>query len=137
MSRFAQALKGLLDDTKLFTRDEWADILTVDEAEIEEWVEDRKLPHHSALRSLVSCAKEHDRISDEPFLQWDDMARLPFSQVSPLWKERGTVRHYMVQPAIEGFLRSLRCLDPDDQEAVLLSAAQRCHKIILAKTKEE
>jgi DNA-binding LacI/PurR family transcriptional regulator len=52
-SRFACALAGLIDDSGLHSRGEWAEILNVTPAAISLWLNDKTLPRPEILQSLL------------------------------------------------------------------------------------
>src|SRR5207244_2263066 len=63
-SRFAEMLLRLIDETNLFTRAEWAEILDVSEAAISQWVNDKTLPRPELLRMIVDTVKRSNSADD-------------------------------------------------------------------------
>jgi len=127
MSLFADALRGLLDEAKLFTRSEWAEILNVKEETIEDWLGDRKLPRPEDLRSIDDTIKEDLRTPGKLLARFETMAVGRAWDVSPFGKEIGpTVSHYMTRPLREAFMRWLDCLPQKEQEELLYRAVDMC-----------
>lgn len=125
MSIFSKALKGLLDDTEVFTRKDWATVLALEETEIMSWVLDKALPTPETLRSIVHVVKTLDDVKEDPLRKWTAIVERPSREVTPFWKQMGKdVANYMVKPCIEGFLRNLALLDPKKQEIMLLGTAE-------------
>src|SRR5262245_41501991 len=58
-SRFAAALRALLDETGIFTREEWSDVLGVSTAALSQWVNDSTIPRATSLRSLLDAVRRH------------------------------------------------------------------------------
>lgn len=127
LSLFSKALRMMLDDTGLYTRNEWAEILGVKEEVIEEWISSDGLPTPENLRSIRRVVHEHDRTPPPILSHWEEMAKEHGSKVHPYGQRFGrSVAHYMVKPILEGFMRTLRCLSPKDAEEVLLNSAEMC-----------
>lgn len=125
MSIFSEVLKGLLDDTQIFSREDWATVLGVEESAIASWVQDEALPPAIVLRSIVRVVKRLDGVKEEPVRKWSAIVDLPAREVTPFWQEMGKdTGNYMVRPCIEGFLRNLAILDPKKQEIMLLGTAE-------------
>jgi hypothetical protein len=66
-SLFAEALKGLIDHTKLFSRREWATFLGVKEATISEWLSEESIPRASHLNLIYVTVERASDANKEPF----------------------------------------------------------------------
>lgn len=131
MSLFADALGKLIDQPGLWTRDEWNEILDLKTGEIEDWLADRRIPTPRQLCGVLSVARENSRTQKNNLKEWNEMALRPAEEVSPLGKEFGeTVRHYMVKPVFEGFMRCFSCLQPWVQEKLCYEASALCRKYL-------
>ena len=103
-SLFAQSLKGLMDETDLFTRPEWAKLLSViTEEDLENWVSDRSIPMKANLFVLVNTVLWSDVKNEEPLAAFDRIKDLPATEVSPLGRfMRPSIAEYMNSPTIRG-----------------------------------
>jgi hypothetical protein len=130
ISDFARVLRGLLDETGVFSRDEWARVLVVSPAAISQWVNDHTIPRASLLRSILDVVKRHCGDRHPALLKFFDTARRPADAVSPHGtRMRPTVGHYLVTPVLEGFQRVLETIPPERQEQVLFRAAAECRRL--------
>lgn len=137
MSIFAAALKALLDDTQIWSREDWSTVLCVEEKTIEAWVSDQQLPTPQVLRSIIRCNRDLDPPTEEPMDQWNAIVERPAEEVTPFAKEMGrSVADYMIRPTLEGFLRALAPLDPRKQEIILLGASEMVHTLLLQGPRE-
>lgn len=87
-STFAQALQRLLDETNLWNRNEWSDLLAVDLATIENWLADQAFPNSTNLFMIfTSVATRHNLLELEPepaVVAFERLLRQPISQISPV-----------------------------------------------------
>ena len=120
-SEFATSLVSLLDDTALFTRTQWAEILRVSEADIQTWTMDENLPNSVVLRSLLDCVRFHHPIPHELLQKFYEMATKPASEVTLLWQSLkcATFAEYVMQPRFEGIQRRMCSMDISKQELIL------------------
>ncbi len=124
LSEFAMALRSLLDETGVYTRSEWAEILNVTESAISQWVNDDTLPRAETLRRIVGTLDEDTRVADSVLEAFEVVARKPLSKISPHGpKTAPTLEHYMARPSRAAFDRVLESLPPHLQEEVLYEAA--------------
>jgi len=128
VSEFAQVLRRLLDDTGMFKRNQWAELLNVSEAAISQWVTDNTVPRAELLRMVVDLVRARGRAPRELLQEFEAVAAKPGTSVSPKWKERfgDSVNTYLVRPLLEGFLLDLKGLKADAQERVLLKSTALC-----------
>lgn len=83
-SAFAVAFAGLLDCTNLFSREEWARFLSLqNSSRISEWTSDVSLPRASALRMVLDVLRESRDIPPEPLIAFEEMLDRPSVEVSP------------------------------------------------------
>lgn len=99
-SRFAIALKALLDETNLFERKDWADVLgplrTVEE--IEDWVSDVKLPPVRHLSMIWTVLETSSGIPPEPIAAFEALYDLLLAEISPCHDPfNETLRQYMAR----------------------------------------
>ncbi len=84
-SQFARTIENMLDESKLFDRRGWADVLAVDVSEITAWVNDRKLPKPETFSLLITYLEEDSRETARKALEgFYRIAWLPMRKVSPL-----------------------------------------------------
>lgn len=130
ISPFAEALKGLLDDTKCFTREGWSTVLSTDEKTLNDWVTDQALPSPENLRSILHCIELCDDHLEEPVEKWRAIVDLRSDEITPLSQEMGKrLADHLLKPVYAGFLRSLNPLDPGTQEMILLGMSEMCHTL--------
>jgi hypothetical protein len=109
MSKFSAALKGLLDDTNLFSREDWAEVLGIPSLMIEMWVQDKAVPPGNYLNMLVKTLETSLGTPEEPLEVFRSMALLRATEVSPLgMRMLPTVMEYMNRP----FPETVRKLEP-------------------------
>ncbi len=84
-SKFAVALKALLDDTDFFTRDEWTDYCVVSDKIINQWLADDSLPTPRRLRMIVRALEERGGPKTiEPLAQFNELRSCPAKDISPI-----------------------------------------------------
>ncbi len=118
-SRLAVELQRIFDHP-VFTREEWATILSVREAEITQWLSDEVFPRPETLRRIgdVLLDSIYD-VSDAVVARWE-----AFTYESlKVGSDSTTLAHYMCGTLRDAFLRQSANLDPTVQEEVLLEAA--------------
>lgn len=124
---FQKALREVFTTRGTFTRKEWAQLLRVKPDVLEGWLTRLTIPSPENLKTIFrTTAADH---------RWDK-ARARFEKVLdlPAHEAMGysvpyvarTLRHYMVKPLMDGFLRSLNTLPPQQQESVLYAASALC-----------
>ncbi|MEK7505083.1 MAG: hypothetical protein AAB589_02265 [Patescibacteria group bacterium] len=123
MSLFADQLRALVDATGLFNRKEWAEVLSVDEMDIESWLNDKSIPKDETLRMMLGILRESDGVPEKVLSNFDVFCFCPAAEVSSHSKELGrSVGDYLVEPLFRGFKRRYNQLPPNLKEAVLRRA---------------
>src|SRR5215471_11940692 len=126
-SPFAAALVKLLDDTKLMTRQQWAELLDVSPAAISQWVNDKTIPRPEVLRMIIDALEEDPALSAQVLGEFKEISRRPSRDVSPNGERMSpSIGHYVVKPLLEGFLRNLGGLGFEAQESILYHASDMC-----------
>jgi hypothetical protein len=129
-SRFARVLQSLLDDTSVFNRDEWAEVLGVSTAALSQWVHDKTVPRPEMLRSLSEVVQRHCGDAHAAMQAFHALLTSPAIDVSPHGHRLGpTVGHYLVAPLLDGFQRVLATISPAQQELILQRASAECRRI--------
>ena len=82
-SPFAAALVKLLDDTKLMTRQQWAELLDVSPAAISQWVNDKTIPRPEVLRMIIDALEENTDVAYQVLGEFKRISRRPSVEVSP------------------------------------------------------
>ena len=99
---FVKAIQGLLDDTNLFDRKEWANFLDVSVPEINRWLSGVTVPRSDYITMIYSALQLFDDIPTEPIEFFEQIAKYPSIEVSALSDEMlPTVWEYMQKPVIE------------------------------------
>jgi hypothetical protein len=121
-SEFARALTSLFDDTGLFTRKEWADLIGVSPSAVSQWLSDATVPRADHLYMIFDTLKGSD-VPQQPLDNFRRMAELPAITVSPHGKRMlPTVWAYMTRPAFDALSNQLAKLDTKEQEELLENA---------------
>lgn len=108
-SVFAEALAGLLDQTGLFDRSEWARFFGVTPDTLDLWVRDQTLPRSDLLLLLLSVLADTADVPPDPIAAFWAIADRPATEVSPLGAKMGrSVSWYMNQSGFEQVARVLR-----------------------------
>jgi transcriptional regulator with XRE-family HTH domain len=130
-SRFATTLARLLDETDLFKREEWARVLDITPQAISHWVNDKAIPRAELLRRILDVLTNATGVPQDILREFYAVCREPATKVSPLHGDRmgKTVGHYLVTPVMQGFLRALNPLPPQQQEDVLYQASDLCWQL--------
>ncbi len=119
-SPFALALKDLLDETNIFTRQEWARLLDVSTPAISQWVRDKTIPRAAALATIVSTVRSAVGTSNEALRAFLAIAGLPAREVSPHGNRMApTVMDYLLQQRVSGLLRAFRRLQAEHKPSYL------------------
>jgi hypothetical protein len=119
-SQFAIALIGLLDRTNLFERYEWAELLSVSEPAISQWVGDKTIPRPENLYMIVATIQQSSGVPEAPLAIFKTMAQRIATEVSPHGKRMlPTVWEYMMRPAFSELASRLAKLSPAEQEKLL------------------
>jgi hypothetical protein len=128
-SPFAAALVRLLDDTRLMTRQQWAELLDVSPAAISQWVNDKTIPRPEVLRMIIDALEEDPDLAACVLGEFKEISRRPSAEVSPNGDRMSpSIGHYVVKPLLEGFLRNLGGLDFEAQESILYQASDMCRQ---------
>ena len=121
MSQFAAALKRILDDTEIFSREDWSEILGVPASMIQMWVDDKNLPRASHLGMILTTLEISAGIPEEPLEEFKAMASLRATEVSPFGvRMLPTVMEYINRPIFGDLARKLGPLSVKEQEELLL-----------------
>jgi hypothetical protein len=87
-SHFARGLQKLLDNTKTFSREEWAVALGVSPGVIAEWVEDEARPTESEVNLIIElvarCSALRPRELRVKLEQSGQLRRKSWQQLEPL-----------------------------------------------------
>lgn len=124
-SPLATALASLLDDTRVLSRRQWAELLHISESAISQWVGDKTLPRPEHLRKIVRFLQDSDDVPQAPGREFSRLSSLPARQVTPLGDRLGedrTLDQYMLRPLRVALQISLSGLPAARQEEILLSA---------------
>lgn len=128
-SRLATVLTGLLDDTNLFSREQWAEILNVSMPALSQWVNDQTIPRALVLWSLIRIVTERAKGGQfsEPYKAYLAIADLPGPEISPHGERIGkSLKHYMIVHLRDVFLANLDAMSAAKQEEILSSAIRQC-----------
>lgn len=98
-SPFAVVLTRLLDETKFYTRFQWANFLGTTTALIVHWANDEALPRPDQLRMILDLLTVRGGKPAAPVIAaFEEIAQQPATAVSPLGAGMApTVRHYMTR----------------------------------------
>ena len=119
-SLFAAALEGLLDETGLFSRAEWGEVLGVSQPAISQWVKDRTIPRADNLSMILLTLERSSEIPTGPLDNFRKIAELPAIEVSPHGRRMlPTVDAYMTRPANSDLASDLAKLSPEAQATLL------------------
>lgn len=100
-SMFAERLKSLLDDTNLFDRKSWSQLLHVSENDINAWVTDWGIPRSSHLNMIWITLERSTNIPQEPLARFKQMAEMYADDVSSMGMLMlPTVWEYMKRPLL-------------------------------------
>ena len=103
-SWFANSLRRLMDETNLFSRDEWATVVGISTDEIAQWLDDKAIPRPEHLFVIFDAVKTSDATKTrlEHFADFGRMSELSADHVSPLGSQMmPTVWAYMNQPTFK------------------------------------
>ena len=134
---FAKALESLLDETKIFSRKEWADILGFSESHIEEWVSGTLFPSPGILRMIVDVVEISFGAEQKPLDEFKKLygkrlleqeKNFPVQTIVHFLSYLDDLRlgEYLLLPVLDGFLRNLKTLPLDLQEQLLFHFAEAC-----------
>lgn len=100
---FVKAIKGLLDDTNLFTRTQWANLLDVSNSEINRWLSEKDIPRSDHLTMIYSIlTMQENKVPQEPISFFKEIANCPADKVSKYGNRMlPTVWEYMQKPVVE------------------------------------
>ncbi len=118
---FSQALEGVLDNTEMFRRHEWAELLGTTEEVIRYWITGTDIPRSSHIFMIMSTLQNSTNIPLEPIDAFMAMAKKPALDVSP--KHGGlmlpTVDEYMNRPTFSELGNTLAKLSKVEQDTYL------------------
>ena len=125
-SPFAVALKGLLDDTDFFTRDQWLTFIGCPkENVIDLWLSDKALPYADRLYMIVDLL-EMRAVPQAPVKAFKDLYERPASEISPLGEKMGaTLSDYMNDRSLSRLGATLKALPASEQIWSLQNASLR------------
>jgi energy-coupling factor transporter ATP-binding protein EcfA2 len=120
-SPFAEALTGLLDNTQLFQRREWASLLGIKESAISQWLSEETIPKATNLNMVFVTVERASDADKGPLETFRQMATLPALEASPRNGKRmlPTVWEYMKRPVFDQLSSELAKLTPAEQEQLL------------------
>lgn len=84
MSALSAELRNLFDNTKSFSRDEWAAFLGVQQSTIEDWLSDAAIPAPTDLRRIESGIETISDIKPIPLDTLSKMKEQRLNEASPL-----------------------------------------------------
>ncbi len=131
MSPFAEALRRLLDETNLFNRQEWVQLLfggVVGNKEylpkkialIESWTRDEQIPGAMDLNMMWLTLEQASDVPRKPLEPFRALMKRRATEVSPLGNRMlPTVWEYMKSPASCELSSRLAKLSPKDQGKLL------------------
>lgn len=128
-SPFATMIRRMLDESRLFTREEWRVFFDLQHHEIgvlNAWVTDGALPSTQHLRSLIRVLTNSAGVPPQLLADLHAFLDQRMDAVTPLHARRGdplivgwTVGHYAESPVLEGLLRMLHTRPMEDRVRVL------------------
>ena len=120
-SPFAEALEGLIDDTRLYSRREWAKLLGIKEPAISQWLSEETIPRASNLNLIFVTVERASDAEKAPLEAFRRMAQRPATEVSPKNGRRmlPNVWAYMKRPIFDELSNKLAKLSPAEQERLL------------------
>ncbi|WP_034387946.1 hypothetical protein [Hellea balneolensis] len=121
ISIFARSLKKLLDDTNYFSRNQWADFLTISTPAISQWVNDKTLPRADLVLMIVDVLKQNpDKNTIAVIEEFESLYGLPCEDISPFGSRMGkTLSEYLADGSFFRFGRELRGLTPEQQVSLI------------------
>lgn len=127
-SPFSTGLKGLMDQTGLLSRAEWAYMLNVSGAAISQWLNDKHAPKAKHLSLVVDFIKNRadslDSNAKDLLVDFELMGRKPIQIVSPIhdkFKECKTIGEYLLKPRFNQLTSLLGRLDSSMTGSILSS----------------
>lgn len=119
-SLFASALQQLLDDTNLFNRNDWAEIIGARTTDINKWVYDADIPEAHHLGMIIATLETSSNIPELPLKHFREIASLRSTLVSPHGKRMlPSVQQYIERPLFSEINRKLAKMTPDQQAKFL------------------
>lgn len=142
MKTLPELLRRIIDETKMLTREEWAEVLSVSPKQLADWVLGLTMPTPRALRAIGDIV---DRDLRFPQQEWKDLMNAPLQDVYPeaSWEVRKEVGQnlgsYALKDMRQAFLERLESLLPEEQEQVIyeMSGVIRRRLRNLPPSKEE
>lgn len=137
-SLFAGALRELLDDTGVLTREEWARTLGVTKQAISQWVNDRTIPRPDVLQGILDFFVDARGRKKDIVDRFTQLARMDSREVSPHAERLGpTVGDYLLEPLMRGFFRNFNPLPAIYKAEVLYRASELCRDFARTKVRGE
>ena len=121
--KISSLLLRLLDESHILTREQWADVLRVETADIEGWVSGASLPSPIVIRGIVTVVSNDVRVPGEILEEFE--SQRDTLEVSPGL----TLGKFMLQPLREAFEETLRFASSKIQEEVLTKATEHCWQL--------
>lgn len=126
------AIRALLDDSKLLSRKQWAELLGVTPSALSLWVNDRSLPSAIHLSEVWDFVRSSSNVPEGVLQQFRKVAELPVRKATPLFeriRKEGTVSRYMLRPLRDAMLATLSTLPAHVQEEAMFEMAERCRSL--------
>jgi hypothetical protein len=126
------AIRALLDDSKLLSRKQWAELLGVTPSALSLWVNDRSLPSSIHLSEVWDFVRSSSSVPEEVLQQFRNVADLPVRKVTPLFeriRKEKTVSQYMLRPLRDAMLATLSTLPAHVQEEAMFEMSERCRSL--------
>ena len=121
-SPFAACLRRMLDETKLFTRKEWAKFLDYPESRIADWIAGKRIPKPGQLWMIEQVLRESSSVSVDILQEFTAMTERPARETCPAhaqWVGR-TFADYLMREAVQGFLANLSAVPTRAQREKIL-----------------
>lgn len=122
-SQLATILERLLDETKLFTRQEWARYLHVTQSTLSQWTHDKTIPMAKHLVMIVDTLRASIHTPMGILEDFYKIVQMPSSHISPHGARLGdNVLAYMNEERRKDFLQTLKQLPVEIQERIILES---------------
>ena len=129
-SQLATILERLLDETELFTREQWAVYLHVTQSSLSQWIHDKTIPKAQYLVMIVDILRASIHTPLGILDDFDRIAQMPSSHISPHSARLGNMLlDYMNAERMKQFFQTLKPLPVDIQEKILLEQIARIRQI--------
>jgi len=120
VSEYARTLQSLLDDSNIFSRQDWSKIFYID---IDKWVKEEVLPRPYQLHMTYDMIENSSKADQEPLKIFKEMAQRPSTKVSEKYGKLmlPSVWDYMHRPAFCNLSSELAELDKKAQEDLFVA----------------